>query len=329
MKVFWPSEIPIILFLQNLGTWLAPVMRTISLLGTEDFFLMVMPAIFWSIDSSLGIRLGFLILSSSSVNGWVKLAFQGSRPYWFDARVKGFASETSFGFPSGHTQSATVIWGRLAAWIKRSWFWVVACIIIFLVGLSRIFLGVHFISDVVGGLLLGILFLLLFIALEKPMSKWWRNRKLGWQIVFGFLSSLIFILVEWLITRGLTNWQLPADWLANGTSNFPLTPPNPIDFSGAFTIAGTWLGLVAGISWIMHRGGFTVAKKPLFKFFSFLVGLVGVLAFRMGLDLIFPDSANWIGFGFRYLRYALVGFWVAGLAPFIFISLKWASKSKK
>ncbi len=327
MKLFWPSEIPIILFLQNLGSWIGPVMRTISLLGTEDFFLLIMPVIFWSIDSALGIRLGYLILSSSSLNGWVKLAFQGSRPYWFDARVEGFANESSFGFPSGHTQSATVIWGRLAIWIKRSWFWVVTCTIILLVGLSRIFLGVHFISDVIGGLTVGILFLILFLFLEKPIAKWWRGRKLGWQIIFGFLSSLVFILIEWLITWSLHSWQLPTEWLANAVRDFPLVPPNPIDISGAFTVAGTWLGLTAGISWIFHRGGFFVAKKPVYKIYSFLIGLVGVLAIRMGLDIIFPDSANWIGFSFRYLRYALVGFWVAGLAPFIFISLKWASKS--
>jgi membrane-associated phospholipid phosphatase len=329
MKLFWPSEIPIILFLQNLGAWLGPIMRTISLLGTEDFFLLIMPVIFWSLDSALGIRLGYLILSSSSVNGWIKLVFQGSRPYWFDARVKGLANESSFGFPSGHTQSATVIWGRLAAWTKRSWFWAVACIIILLVGLSRIFLGVHFISDVIGGLIIGILFLILFLLLEKPIAKWWSGRRLGWQIIFGFLSSLVFILIEWLITRSLHSWQLPAEWLVNATRDYPLAPPNPIDISGAFTVAGTWFGLTAGISWIMHRGGFTVAKEPAFKVFSFLVGLIGVLAIRMGLDLVFPDSVNWIGFGFRYLRYTLVGFWVAGLAPFIFISLKWASKSNQ
>ena len=328
MSTLWPSEIPIILFIQNLGAWLTPIMKSLSYLGTEDFFLLAMPAIFWCLDTGLGLRFGFLILSSSSLNGWLKYAFQGSRPYWFDPRVKALASETSFGFPSGHSQSAVLIWNRVALWIKRIWAWIAAIFITLGIAFSRIYLGVHFISDVIGGLLIGVVFLIVFVLLEKPVLRLWKTISLPLQIVIGFFISCVLIGIELLFARSLAGYVVPSEWITNAAKAFPTVTIVPIDITGIFTIAGTLFGMIVGISWINARGGFMVASKWHYKFFSLILGLVGVFAIRMGLDLIFPADANWVGYLFRYLRYFLVGVWVTGFAPMIFIALKWAKSNK-
>jgi membrane-associated phospholipid phosphatase len=329
MNTLWPSEIPIILFIQNLGTWLTTLMKGLSFLGTEDFFMIAMPVIFWCVDAGLGLRLGFLILSSSTLNGWLKYAFQGARPYWFDPRVKGLASETSFGFPSGHSQNAVVIWNRVAFWFKRTWVWIVAILITLGIAYSRIFLGVHFVSDVIGGLLIGVIFLVVFILLEKPAIQLWKKLSLPLQIVIGFLVSCILIGGELLFARSLAGYVVPTDWLTNAAKAFPTVAIVPIDITGIFTVAGTLFGMIVGISWINARGGFRVAVKWHHKLFCLVIGLVGVFAIRMGLDLFFPATANWVGFLFRYLRYFLVGIWVTGFAPMIFIALKWAKSTKE
>ena len=59
MNTLWPSEIPIILIIQNFTAWLTPIMKGLSFLGTEDFFLLAMPVVFWCLDTGLGLRLGF------------------------------------------------------------------------------------------------------------------------------------------------------------------------------------------------------------------------------------------------------------------------------
>jgi len=82
---------------------------------------------------------------------------------------------TSFSFPSGHTVGSTVAYGLLAylAWhmVPGPWNMIVAgllIVLIVMVGISRVYLGAHFPSDVVAGWLLGLLGLLLIILIIKP-----------------------------------------------------------------------------------------------------------------------------------------------------------------
>ncbi len=58
----------------------------------------------------------------------------------------------------------------------------------------------------------------------------------------------------------------------------------------------------------------------------YLLGVAGVLIIRYGLKFIFPDGETVLAYFLRYLRYTLIGFWVAGGAPWTFIRLKLAEK---
>ena len=53
----------------------------------------------------------------------------------------------------------------IAGWYSRAWGWLLAMVLIFLMALSRIYLGDHFISDVIAGLLLGLLLLTGYLSL--------------------------------------------------------------------------------------------------------------------------------------------------------------------
>lgn len=83
-------------------------------------------------------------------------------------------NESGFSFPSGHTMVSTVFYGYLAYLIckktEKKFHWIVYSIcslIILTIGISRIYLGVHFASDVLGGLVIGAFFLINFIAITK------------------------------------------------------------------------------------------------------------------------------------------------------------------
>jgi membrane-associated phospholipid phosphatase len=85
--------------------------------------------------------------------------------------------ETSYSFPSGHATAAMALYGFVAFMLYRRYpknakaIMIVATIVIVAVGFSRLYLGVHFPSDVIAGYLLGGLWLVVGIALTDTLRK--------------------------------------------------------------------------------------------------------------------------------------------------------------
>jgi membrane-associated phospholipid phosphatase len=320
MQAILDFGVRLVIALQNLGSWPELPMKFFSFLGTEEFFLVVLPAIYWCYDSSLGIRVAVILMLNGSVNDALKMAFHGPRPYWISSKVKGLASEVSFGVPSNHTQSATAVWGMLAVYLRKGWAWIVAILLVALIGLSRMYLGVHFPHDVLIGLLAGILELWLVVRFWEPIAAWAGKQSLARQILVAFLASLILILIPaipfaWL---KLSHWQPPQEWAAFATQ--------AISLENTMTTTGTLFGLLAGLAWLKQQGGFRMKGTGWQLVLRYLLGVAGVLIIRYGLKFIFPEGETLLAYTLRYLRYALIGFWVSGGAGWTFIRLKLAQK---
>jgi membrane-associated phospholipid phosphatase len=317
--------------LQGLGGWLTLPMQAFSFLGSEDFFMLVLPALYWSVDAALGLRVGVILLVGSSLNDMLKLAFHGPRPYWFSTKIQAFASETAFGLPSGHAQSAVGVWGMLASQIRKRWAWVVALLLMLLVGLSRIYLGVHFPTDVLLGWLVGAVILWLVLRLWEPVAAWLKKLSLGRQILEAFALSLLLIvlaLIPYFFLQS-SGWQVPAAWLQNAAQNLPGgEAPNPTSLSGLFSTTGTLFGLLAGLAWLNKRGGYHTRGSGWQRILRYVAGVVGVLVIRYGLKAIFPEGEGWLVLVFQYVRYAAIGAWVSAGAPLLFFALKLAQKDR-
>jgi undecaprenyl-diphosphatase len=102
------------------------------------------------------------------LNLLLKYAFQRARPSFHDPLV----TLSTYSFPSGHTAGATVLYGVLACYLvvlQRSWpmraaVVIGACATVALVGLSRLYLGAHFLSDVLAAMAEGVTWLAICIT---------------------------------------------------------------------------------------------------------------------------------------------------------------------
>lgn len=328
MESIWDIGIQIILIIQNPGDYLAGPMQFFTFLGFEEFYLFVAPVIFWCIDMRLGLSLGLRLMISGALNTILKLAFHQPRPYWIDKRVIAYGTESSFGIPSGHAQNAVVFWGSIAAWISQGWAWITAIIIAFFIGFSRLYLGVHFPTDVILGWAIGALLLWAFMRWEAPVLTWVRKYPPSKQIAITLIASLVLILAGTTIKWSLQNWQLPEEWRQTAHLADPNADPiNPLNLAGIVSNAAVFFGLAAGGIIMASRGGFNAGGPILKRIIRFLLGIAGVFLIWYGLGAVFPHGEYLGAFILRYIRYGLVGFWVSGLAPMLFIRLHLADQN--
>ena len=247
-------EILFTAFWQNLGAWLEYPMQAFTFLGSELFFLLVMPALYWSIDPVIGFRAGMMLILSGGLNSVFKMLFHTPRPFWVDADVKAFSSETSFGLPSGHSQNSAAIWGIIAATIRAKWAYIAATLLVFFIGLSRIYLGVHFLHDVLTGWLAGILIILVYLKFETSIARWLNGKSLGVQLLLSFLFGVSFIVLGILARASASNWTLPQEWI-NTALAAGAEQPDPFNLEGVVTIAGVAFGFTSGYAVWRHLYG--------------------------------------------------------------------------
>lgn len=309
------SLLELVISIQGWGPSWEGIMRFFSFLGTEEFFLLILPALYWSLDAALGLRVGVLLLTNGALNGLLKMFFHMPRPYWVNEKVIPMAGETSFGMPSGHAQVSAGVWGMMAAGIRRSWAIVFAVVLVFCIGLSRIYLGVHFPQDVAVGWIIGALLLWGFLILERPFLSRFRRLSLGWQIFSVWLFSLLLIVLAWGLHIQAS--ALPSEWIRLATRN-GLEPPYPWSISGVINPAAALFGLVTGALWLEQKGGFTPSGPWWQRVLQYLIGVVGLFLLWVGSGALFPRGETGVALSLRYLRYAFVGLWVGGIAPYVF-----------
>jgi membrane-associated phospholipid phosphatase len=174
-----------------LDTWATPylhgiaspaldaLMNALTTMGSSmiivPVFVLVMAGLFWKRRYGSALFLGVASGGALVLNGTMKLFFQRPRPQLPWAQVL-----PDYSFPSGHTMNGVVFYIALAviAWsIFGRRFGLVslalAVVLAIGIGVSRIYLGYHYLTDVVGGLLAGIAWLLIAGAAFHARPTWW------------------------------------------------------------------------------------------------------------------------------------------------------------
>ena len=290
MKPFLDWGIEVVVWFQQLGPTLDLPFKSLTFLGNLEFFLVLMPFIYWCVDRRMGARLLVLFLISAYVNAIAKVVADQPRPFQYDSRVQPFVHAGGGGLPSGHTQGAVVVWGYLASQIRSGKIWIIAGFLMIAIPISRLYLGVHFPTDLLGGYFLGALLLVLYLRFALKVEAWLVAKGFIWQIAIAAILPILLFL---------------------------FSPQGSRDASSA---CGALLGFLPGIAlerrWIRFCSDGSFLKRAM----RFVVGLIVLLGIWLGLRFAFsglePSSL------FRAFRYACVGLWGALGAPWLFVRLR-------
>ncbi|WP_201294588.1 MULTISPECIES: phosphatase PAP2 family protein [unclassified Nocardiopsis] len=315
LDAVWEAEAVPIRWLQGLGDWLVLPLGAVTHLGSHAVITVALVLVFWCVSPALGARLFVVVAASGTLNYLCKSVFYGARPSWFDAHVRAHASHDSFGLPSGHAQGAMVAWGYLAVRSGRSAALWAAAVVIVLVALSRVYLGAHFISDVLLGLLLGALVVWASLRWEERVLTWWRGldtvRWVGWALAATLLPCLAATLWQFLV-RGA--WSVPAEWIG-------ATPADPAaaTLTGLYTAAGTLLGGIVGLTLLAGRGWYSARGGLAARASRFVLGISVVVLLQVVVDVVSDGARGLAASALSFLAYGLIAFWAAFLAPELFV----------
>jgi hypothetical protein len=259
---------------QSLSTpWLDTLFEILTFLGNEEFYLILLPLVYWCIHRRTGASLGYLSLGSAWINSLAKHLFKIPRPGALDSRVSVLSEQTSPSFPSGHAQGTLVNWGYLAYCFRNTVF--------------------------------GLVVLVLYIWLEPPVARWLSGQRAAIQVILAVGVPVLLIFLH------------PSDMDALYPAEGAITPMS--------ALAGFGLGLVMERKWVRFRADGTWVRRAL----RFLLGMVVAAVFYLGPRLILPEEmAYGLEAGLRFVRYALVGWAVAFLCPWLFVLLGLAEQEE-
>ncbi len=244
----------VIHFLQSFSTpVLDSIFLAISALTGETVFVIILGYLYWCRDKNSAYAAGLVMISSFTVNVSMKNIFKFPRPFEYsDVRQIDVKTGYGYSFPSGHSQLSATFSGMCFLLLRNKAILISGIIFTLLTGLSRMYLGVHTLADVITGFGFGLLLILAGDFLLKHMK--YKN-----------IVSIVLIVFNLIIVF------LTGD-------------------SDLYKMSGFSIGFVLGHILDERYIHFDVSGSAGTKAVRFLLGILLTLLVKILISLVIPDK---------------------------------------
>ena len=248
-------------------------------LGSETLPIAAALFIYWCISKKWGCYSLIVTFFSLYINQFAKILCQVSRPWVahpdFTIVESARAAAEGYSFPSGHTANITASLGSWARFSKKKWLRILFVLLIALVSFSRMYLGVHYPSDVLFSLAVGIALIFLLYPIYA------KGDGISLRIRVTFLLSIV-LSIAFVLFVNYHSW--PADiQIENLTSAR----------KNSFLMSGLCAGMIVGIYFDKNVIDFRVKAPWWAQILKTAFGLALVLALKSALKAILPDALWW------------------------------------
>lgn len=265
-----------------------------TFLGNPISYVVFLSIMYLCIDEKKAIKLAYTAAFAVSLNTFIKDLLKVPRPYVRDTSVKTF-EEDGYSTPSGHAQTSSAFWIVLASMIKtkhKKTRNALIVLVIFLIGFSRVFFGVHYPSDVLFGWVIGICIAVLVLFFWDRLTPKFNKLPHSFKMLCIFLPVAFFLIFK---------------------------PEHTSVLAVMFSIP-------TGYLYLQNKGGFdassgTAVQKILRLLFGYAT--TGVLYYVLGL--IVPEKANPNYRLLHFAHIAVCGGWFSYAVPLLCIKMKIAS----
>lgn len=286
-------SIEIIRFLQEQSsTGLDLFFDIVSFLGEEYFYIAVLGFIYWLINKRFGEFLAITLGFSLTLNNVIKDFTEANRPFedYDDIENKRPETATGHSMPSGHVQGSSSFYTAAALYLRKQRYLIIAMTITILMMISRMYLGVHYLKDVIVGAVIGIaIAIIAHIVFQKYQDKPKQLHSIYIVLVLIFIPGLFIV----------------------SSNDF---------FKGYGILAGVVCAIIYEKRYVKFTYDISLAKKMI----RYSVGLVLLGTILISVKALFSliPTNLFVSNILDFVRYFLVAFIGFGIYPYLFTRWK-------